>query len=391
MADAMAADPRFSGLHSRNACLDGAWNFLEDPESNCISWLYYMMINPFIVLSVLVPFVPELLNSEVFTFIDVGIECAFAFELLLRFAVCPSRRSFLKSVYNLIDIIAILPMVVRLVLLAHLDRGPEWETFENFLYGIVPVLRLLKLLRRFEQFYLITCAFAEAGAALPVLLYCLWVIAMFFSAFIFVTEAKHIGSLSQALWLTLVTMMTVGYGDYTPQTWHGRVVVSALMICSCLYMAIPIGIVGSAFNRVWEGRAELLIMRRTRHRLDQWGYKADDIQYLFRLFDTRQAGELTFNEFSRMFRLMRVGLTDDHMSQLFKAFDADGSGTVDDREFVQQIFPREYHTIFASEEDDDNTGSALAAMGASAAVSPPNNDAANGFHLDEPSSAIDDR
>lgn len=214
----------------------------------------------------------------------------------------------------------------------------------------------MKLLRRFNKFHLVLQCFNEAVEALPVLLFTMFLIAMIWSAILFVVEPRdNLGSLPEALWLTLVTMMTVGYGDVAPETTLGKMATCGLMISSILYMAIPIGIIGNAFNRVWEHRNHLLIMNRTRARILQWGYKPQDIPKLFSVFDTRKAGELDFLEFRRMLTLMRVGLNDKFVFALFEAFDRDGGGTIDEKEFMHELFPDYFFELYGEEHEDRAT------------------------------------
>eukprot|EP00448_Togula_jolla_P026748 CAMPEP_0170647120 /NCGR_PEP_ID=MMETSP0224-20130122/44018_1 /TAXON_ID=285029 /ORGANISM="Togula jolla, Strain CCCM 725" /LENGTH=95 /DNA_ID=CAMNT_0010978531 /DNA_START=100 /DNA_END=384 /DNA_ORIENTATION=- len=94
-------------------------------------------------------------------------------------------------------------------------------------------------------------------------------------------------------------MTTVGYGDVSPETTWGYFLVSALIISSALYMAIPLGIVGNAFSKVWEDKDRLLLMQRTRGRILQGGYSAQDIPELFQLF-SKNEGHLTLNMFRKM-------------------------------------------------------------------------------------------
>merc|ERR1719486_752811 len=109
------------------------------------------------------------------------------------------------------------------------------------------------------------------------------------------------------MWLTIVTMTTVGYGDVTPQTPYGSFITAVLVVSSVLYMAMPVGIIGGAFTNVWSDRKRILICHQTKHRLLHWGYSAWDIPHLFRCFDGDGNGELDLEEFRRMMFQMRVG------------------------------------------------------------------------------------
>merc|ERR1711874_350023 len=114
---------------------------------------------------------------------------------------------------------------------------------------------------------------------------------------------------------------------------------SALIICGTLYMAIPFGIVGGSFNRVWEDRDRLLLMQRTRDRLRQWGYTPQDIPELFYAFDMNKNGDLSLKEFCKMLSEMQLGISEERIVALFQTFDVDGSGSIDAREFVRALFP----------------------------------------------------
>jgi len=214
----------------------------------------------------------------------------------------------------------------------------------------VPLVRLLKLVRRFEKFHLLLRAFELVAEALPVLLFILSAMALAFAMLIYLVEERdNIPSVATAAWFTIVTMTTVGYGDITPQTSGGSVITGALVVVTVLYMAIPLGIVGDAFTQTWNERDRILLMQRTRERLTQWGYTAHDIPELFRLSDVNEDGELDITEFRELLRCMRIGFTDDRIFQLFNSFDQDRSGKVDDREFIRALFPNAYHEIFRSD------------------------------------------
>jgi len=63
-------------------------------------------------------------------------------------------------------------------------------------------------------------------------------------------------SIPDALWWSIVTFTTVGYGDKFPITWAGRGVALGQMVVGVFFMAMPLTIVGTAFNAAWEGIQE---------------------------------------------------------------------------------------------------------------------------------------
>ncbi len=73
-----------------------------------------------------------------------------------------------------------------------------------------------------------------------------------------------INTLSDAMWWSIVTITTVGYGDLTPMTGVGKVVAAALMISGMITLALFAGIVGSSLmNSVLSMREESFRMSNT--------------------------------------------------------------------------------------------------------------------------------
>jgi hypothetical protein len=196
-------------------------------------------------------------------------------------------------------------------------------------------------------------AFWEAIEALPILIFTLFVLVLAFSALIFMVEPEeNIGTVPKAAYFAIVTMTTVGYGDVYPESVEGKVVVSALVVVSVLYMAMPLGIVGQAFNTVWNDRDRLLLVMRCKERLDQWGYTAHDVLLIFRWFDEDGNGNLDVDEFQSMVKHMRLGLKRKRVVDLFNSIDVDGGGSIDGEEFVKYLFPEDYAIIFKDKDGD---------------------------------------
>merc|ERR1712217_53707 len=123
-----------------------------------------------------------------------------------------------------------------------------------------------------------------------------------------------------------------------------------------LYTSIPLGIIGNAFSEVWHDRDRLLLMRKARHKLHQWGYSAEDIPKLFRLFDEDRDDELNYIEFRKMVDEMRIGLNQERIAQLFDIFDNDHSGAINDREFLKALLPGAEQRVYGSEDFVERLG-----------------------------------
>jgi voltage-gated potassium channel len=75
---------------------------------------------------------------------------------------------------------------------------------------------------------------------------------MFFSVAMFLAEGEAqpeiFGSIPRTAWWAVVTMTTVGYGDAYPTTWLGKVIGAGAALSSIALIAVPAGIMASAFS-----------------------------------------------------------------------------------------------------------------------------------------------
>lgn len=61
-------------------------------------------------------------------------------------------------------------------------------------------------------------------------------------------QPDKFGSIPDAMWWAIVTLTTVGYGDVVPVTLAGRIIAGFTMLMGLMMIALPIGIVSTAFS-----------------------------------------------------------------------------------------------------------------------------------------------
>eukprot|EP00929_Paragymnodinium_shiwhaense_P087105 TRINITY_DN47402_c0_g1_i1.p1 TRINITY_DN47402_c0_g1~~TRINITY_DN47402_c0_g1_i1.p1 ORF type:complete len:801 (+),score=198.71 TRINITY_DN47402_c0_g1_i1:145-2547(+) len=350
------------GTTNRSSTSTFIWSVLEDSESSIIAHYYAKLMPVLLALSVVITLMQCIANSpideNVLSIMENFLSIVFAGEMLLRFYVWPNRWQFLQDGFNIIDFVAAWPIALRIAIGFRVPDedvlDPTNTMIRAILLGINPMLRLLKMLRYMENWNLITAATNEIAEAMPTMLFLLVIQTWFFASLIYFVEPRdNIESLPHAMWLTIVTMTTVGYGDVTPQSPVGSCVVAVLVVFSVMYMAMPLGIIGDAVTNVWNDRDRILLMRRTRDRLAQWGYCANDIPQLFKHFDRNQSGELNLTAFRELMHSMQMGLKDSRVVQLFETMDADGGGSIDDEEFIKHLFPSVYHEMYGQKREEE--------------------------------------
>jgi len=325
------------------------WKLTESPYSSKVAYVYAATVHLLIMISVCFSLLQttEPLQNIVGDITQTTFEALFALELIIRFLCCPDGRAFVMDFCNLVDFMAAIPVTLRVGVLVF--SGPLSNGQRNVL-SMVALLRLLRLWRHFETLQLLTSAFRISAEALPAMLYCWALIAITFSELMFLVEPReNMSDMPSALWFTIVTMTTVGFGDKTPASVVGHVVASVLIITSTLYMAIPIGIVGNAFSQVWGDRDRLLVMRRFRDAFLLEGYTAIAVQDLFLAFDADGSGELDIEEFGLLLQTMQVKMSANRVCMLFQALDKEGQGRISLEALVDGIVPKRFvHSLFRS-------------------------------------------
>jgi len=240
-------------------------------------------------------------------------------------------------------------LAARIIINFFLVDSAETNEARYFLLCVVPICRGLKMLRRWAMLQLLfACGMKLIVEVLPSLLFLMLVMAQTFATAIYFVEPRSsISSLADAFWFTIITMSTVGYGGTIPVTSAGRVITILLVTMSAIYMAVPIGIVGSAFNQVWENRHRLILTQQVRDRLQNLGLGASDVPSMFA--KCGHDGVLTLVEFQRIVNQMRLGIDTEKQLELFCWLDIDENGTIEAKEFVHCFYPHEYANVYGFE------------------------------------------
>ncbi|CAK9099457.1 Potassium voltage-gated channel subfamily D member 3 (Voltage-gated potassium channel subunit Kv4.3), partial [Durusdinium trenchii] len=332
-------------------------HFLRDPESSYAAYLFANLWNYFIAVTVLLSLSQTtktpLINGMAVGIAEAVIEFIFLVECVAEVVVevQMQRFDFMKHMYTVIDVLAVAPLPVRAAT-GFVQPSLAEEPWAHYtLVCLVPLLRLLKLIRRFGQIQLLAHVFRTTGDALKFLLFLVSIIVLLFSTLLYILEPDHIvDSMFTAMWVSTVTVTTVGYGDITPITLSGKMLMGSLCFFSSLFMAMPISVLGNAMSHAWTDRNRILLMARTRQRLKRHGFQAADLPRLFRQYDGNQTGDLSMDEFCDMIVKMKVGMGPREAEELFELFDVDGSGGIDDKEFMKALFPDDYRRIFLRSE-----------------------------------------
>jgi voltage-gated potassium channel len=218
------------------------------------SWLLTLMVlsNVLAVMLESVPSIEHQYGSSL-AFFDAFSVAFFGIEYLLRIWTAAERNhqnhasehrrrwAYVLSFHGLVDLLAILPFFLQ-ALLPGLDL--------RFL-RVIRIMRILKLSHYSTALEdLLASIYAERDAFISAL-YLLALSILITSCLMYFAEhalqPDKLGTIPDAMWWSIVTITTVGYGDVTPVSNWGKVIGAFTALSGVFTVALLTGIVASAF------------------------------------------------------------------------------------------------------------------------------------------------
>ena len=196
-----------------------------------------------------------LYNFELFSVI------VFSFEYIARVWSAPAKREidltnsplkarvrYIFSFYGLIDLVAILPFYIQ-------------AFFPGLDLRVLRALRLLRILKLNHYNSALDDLFGaivEEKKSFMTTLYIFSVAFVLSSSLIYYAEHKvqpeAFRSIPDAMYWSIITLTTVGYGDVSPITVFGKSIAAITAIFGVVVVALLTGIVANAFNAQMERR-----------------------------------------------------------------------------------------------------------------------------------------
>ena len=183
-------------------------------------------------------------NEAVFHGLELFFTAAFAAEYGLRIWSAPegpcSRLRYAMSVASLIDLVVVVASILTLL-------GAEL-----MLLRLLRMVRLAKLARYSPALAMMQRAVRARAGHLLVSLSLALIFLLVSATIMYAVEAgeqpDQFGSIPRALWWSVATMTTVGYGDVIPHSAAGRVLAGIIALGGIIFVAIPTGILAAAFS-----------------------------------------------------------------------------------------------------------------------------------------------
>jgi voltage-gated potassium channel len=225
-------------------------------------------VNLFLVILIVIAVVDAVIETEptlvagreqLFDSIELAIGLIFLVEYVARVWIAPDnprcassrypRLRYMASPIAVIDLLAILPALFAF--------GGASSLMLRF-FRVLRMLRLAKLGRTSKAWHHIREAVYERRYEFGLILFLLVVTILISASLLYLAEAdaqpEKFGSIPRALWWSIVTLTTVGYGDAYPITPLGRFFAGIIAIVGVTMIALPTGIFASSFSEAMERR-----------------------------------------------------------------------------------------------------------------------------------------
>jgi voltage-gated potassium channel len=161
------------------------------------------------------------------------------------------KWEYIKTPFAIIDFLAILPGYRPLRI-----------------FRIFVIFRLFKLLRYTKSINTFLEVLASKKFELSILLIAVSFVTFIGGAVIYVFEAHvnpKIDNLFDAIYWSLITISTVGYGDITPVTQQGKILTMVLIVFGIGFISFATSIIASAFTEKLEELKAERVIRTVRH------------------------------------------------------------------------------------------------------------------------------
>ena len=218
------------------------------------------------------------LNKPVL-YVEIITNSFFSLEWILRLIVCPDLIALLRrgaTSFNLISVAASWIVLYSQVYQVEQMIGAPVYIRVAFILRCFRTFRVLRIFHIIRGWDVLVLALRDSMWEITILAVLFVTGMIIFSTLMFYAEYSNPGSypgIPVGFWWAIVTMTTVGYGDFYPTTSYGYAVGAACAITGMFAACLPIPIISENFSKMRQGQRFLddyqHSSRTTLHHLDK--------------------------------------------------------------------------------------------------------------------------
>ena len=246
------------------------WKLFSVPESSRTAYVTHVWSFFVLVVSIVLACtasIPELKNKNktdglkpqrIINILDHFCYIWFTIEFVGRFLSASDKLKFFKSFLNIIDLVSVVPYYLQMIIESGTQMTP---------------LAILRTLRMFRVARLMK--FSRHSRGMRALIYTLYASRHELEHFFFITlvgtlfsasmayyaemssEESSVKHIPIAMWWSINTVTTVGYGDIYPITPFGKFLGGGLSVLGTILLGLPVYCLVSNFTELWESIKEV--------------------------------------------------------------------------------------------------------------------------------------
>ena len=239
------------------------YNFLDKPSTK-LSYVYHVIVLLIIVSNTTLGIISTVDLLEYNTKVRLALLVYefvllifFLLEYFIRLLVCSAnvkyrgvrgRLVYIKTFYMVVDTLVIITSVITVSV--HINA--TYITVVRYA-RLFQILRFIRMDRSRGDLHTMWQAIYSHRKELLICYFFCAVVLLLGSHVIFIMERNIVSSegridnMLNGLYWGIITFTTIGFGDYTPHTWYGKLITGLLSLVGCAFFALPAGILGSGF------------------------------------------------------------------------------------------------------------------------------------------------
>lgn len=204
----------------------------------------------------------------VWSAVEVVFTIWFSVEFFLRFLCAPKIVNFVLSFSTLVDITALSPLYVKLIVQSVTDQKAS-SVVPYPVLRVLRLVRLLKLKRYSVSIRLLFETIIDSREHMSLFVLCIVFNTILLSSFVYFSEGEgessQFTSIPATFWFTIITLSSVGYGDYVPTSAWGKLVGTFCCIGGTVAMFCFTPVLFTEFRKSWQRYyAEMLEIKAQR-------------------------------------------------------------------------------------------------------------------------------
>lgn len=193
----------------------------------------------------------EVWTEDTWFLLELSFNAWFTTEYFVRLFTSPNKYHFFASILNFIDLVAIAPFYITLLL-----SNSETDSVAALrILRIVRVFRIFKLSRYSKSLQIIGYCVLESFRELGLLILCLFFSVVVTSSLLYYIEVgskdTDFISVPATFWFSIQTITTIGYGDMVPHSPLAKLMSAACAIFGAVTLALPVLTFVSNFNTLY--------------------------------------------------------------------------------------------------------------------------------------------